>query len=61
MLAKTEHRTGLKKLQQFSFTLTSAMAPVADIIMFFEADGGEVVADKLVVGVDEVFANEVSA
>ena len=61
MLAKTEHRTGLKKSKQFSFTLTSAMAPFAYVIMFFETDGGELVADRLVVDVDEVSANEVSA
>ncbi|KAK7098096.1 CD109 antigen-like [Littorina saxatilis] len=43
----------------FNFPLSSAMAPVADVIVFFEADDGEVVVDRVAIGVDDVSENKV--
>ena len=59
-MTKKERGSALGKVKQFAFKLTSAMTPVADVIMFFKADSRELVVDRLVVSVDEVSANKVT-
>ena len=44
----------------FSFNVTSSMTPTSDVIAFFKADDGEVIADRLAVGVPDVIENDVS-
>ena len=49
-----------RKRVLFSFNVTSSMTPTSDVIAFFKADDGEVVADRLAVGVPDVIESDVS-
>ena len=60
VLAKTETRRNRRTRNAFSFPLTSAMAPICDVIVFFQTESGEVVADRLTVRVDDASANKVT-
>ena len=60
VLAKTETRRNRRTRNAFSFPLTSAMAPICDVIVFFQTESGEVVADRLTVRVEDASANKVT-
>ena len=60
MLAKTETRRNRRTRNAFSLTLTSAMAPICDVLVFFQTESGEVVADRLSVRVDDASDNKVT-
>ena len=60
VLAKTETRRNRRTRNEFSVLLTSAMAPNCDVIVFFQTESGEVVADRLTVRVDDASTNKVT-
>ena len=60
VLAKIETRRNRRTRNAFSFPLTSAMAPICDVIVFFQTESGEVVADRLTVRVEDASANKVT-
>ncbi|XP_070198649.1 CD109 antigen-like [Littorina saxatilis] len=57
---KKVSKSSKSKKQEFSVDVTQDMYPAADVMVFFEAEGGEVVAEQLDLLVDGEFANELS-
>ncbi|XP_070197998.1 CD109 antigen-like [Littorina saxatilis] len=60
VMSKAEQVSDMRYKTNIKFELTSAMTPVADVIVFFVTESGEMVVDKLSVAVDDISANDVS-
>ncbi|XP_070196672.1 CD109 antigen-like [Littorina saxatilis] len=60
VMTKVERRSVQDKSHAFTFTMTSEMAPVADVVVFVTTNTGEIAADRLPVGVDFSKDNKVT-
>lgn len=59
MVVKTNTITMSSTKRKFRVKMTSKMAPSARLIVYYIADGGEIIADSVDFNVEGVFKNEV--